>query len=119
MLRPLKSNVLIEPDATGPRMEETRNGVVLVTGGANAMAGLVGGEVRVSDKYGDWIPTSGTVVDVGPLVEDIAIGDRVVFSPEVGMRVTEGGTEYLLIRDEDVDAVVMPGVTAEFIEANA
>jgi len=68
-------------------------------------------------QYREWVATSGTVLDVGPLVRDLVAGDRVVFSPDVGTRVTEGQREYLLLLDEDVDAVVLPGVTAEMVES--
>lgn len=96
MLKPLRRNVLIDPDP----QPEASGGILM-------------------PQYRDWIATSGTVLACGPLVVGIVTGDRVVFSPEVGTRVFEGGREYLLLIDEDVSAVVQPGVTAEFVEANA
>ena len=90
MLRPLKSNVLIDPDP----QPESDNGILL-------------------PQYRDWVATSGTVLDCGDRVNGVQAGDRVVFSPDVGTRVTEGQNEYLLLHDSDVLAVVTPGVVAE------
>lgn len=47
----------------------------------------------------------GNVVLVGPEVRTAKVGDRILFLPQAGLEVELDGTEYLLLRERDVQAV--------------
>ena len=47
----------------------------------------------------------GQVVLVGPDVHSAATGDRILFLPQAGLEIELDGTEYLLLRERDVQAV--------------
>jgi chaperonin GroES len=46
---------------------------------------------------------------VGPDVRGVKTGDRVLFLPQAGLEVELDGTEYLLLRERDVQAVAAKG----------
>lgn len=47
----------------------------------------------------------GNVALVGPEVRTAKVGDRILFLPQAGLEVELDGTEYLLLRERDVQAV--------------
>jgi chaperonin GroES len=56
-------------------------------------------------------PQEGTVVAVGPgrmtddgkrIAMEVDVGDKVIYSKYGGTEFTDGGTEYLVLRDDDV-----------------
>jgi chaperonin GroES len=51
-------------------------------------------------------PQQGEVIAVGSKVEDIAVGDIVIYSKYAGTSLTIGGKEYLVMAEEDVFAVL-------------
>ena len=51
--------------------------------------------------------TVGTVVAVGPEVENVAEGDRVIYRKYGGMELEWMGVEFLLIKEEDLQAKVV------------
>jgi chaperonin GroES len=51
-------------------------------------------------------PQQGEVVAIGSKVEDIAVGDTVIYSKYAGTTLTLGSKEYLVLAEEDVFAVL-------------
>jgi len=51
-------------------------------------------------------PQQGEVVAIGSKVEDIAVGDTVIYSKYAGTSLTLGSDEYLVMSEEDVFAVL-------------
>ena len=56
-------------------------------------------------------PQEGTVIAVGPgrmtdegkrIAMEVDVGDKVIYSKYGGTEFTDGGTEYLVLRDDDV-----------------
>ncbi len=56
-------------------------------------------------------PQEGTVVAVGPgkltddgkrIAMEVDVGDKVIYSKYGGTEFTDGGTEYLVLRDDDI-----------------
>ena len=45
------------------------------------------------------------VVAAGPTVRNVAEGDQVLFSPDVGFEVEIRGEDYLILRERDIHAV--------------
>jgi len=52
-------------------------------------------------------PQQGEVVAVGSKVEDIAVGDNVIYSKYAGTTLTINGEEYIVLSEEDVFAVLL------------
>lgn len=51
-------------------------------------------------------PAMATVVAVGPDVETLKIGDKIVYKEYATTELKVDGTEYLLVKEEDVLATV-------------
>lgn len=51
-------------------------------------------------------PQQGEVIAIGSKVEDIAVGDTVIYSKYAGTSLTLGSEEYLVMSEEDVFAVL-------------
>jgi chaperonin GroES len=51
-------------------------------------------------------PQQGEIIAIGSKVEDIAVGDTVIYSKYAGTSLTLGGAEYLVLSEEDVFAVL-------------
>jgi co-chaperonin GroES (HSP10) len=51
-------------------------------------------------------PTLGLVRQVGARVCDVKVGQRVIFSALVGLQLELGGWPHLLVRHDDLDAVI-------------
>lgn len=49
--------------------------------------------------------TRGTVVGRGNKVEDVLLGDYVMFSRSAGVDLSYNGTDFLILREEDVIGV--------------
>lgn len=52
------------------------------------------------------VPTFGKVVQIGPDVADVAVGDCVAFSPTKGDLIQIGALNHLMIPEADLDAVI-------------
>lgn len=61
-------------------------------------------------QVGQVPPRQGTVERVGPLVRDVGMGDRVIFSKHAGSRIgainRADNSSYLILRERDVIAVI-------------
>lgn len=51
-------------------------------------------------------PQQGEIIAIGSKVEDIAVGDTVIYSKYAGTSLTISGAEYLVLSEEDVFAVL-------------
>ncbi|NMD71519.1 co-chaperone GroES [Bacillus sp. DNRA2] len=93
MLKPLGDRIVIELVETE---EKTASGIVLPdTAKEKPQEGKV---VAVG---------SGRVLDSGERVAvEVAVGDRIIFSKYSGTEVKYQGTEYLILRENDILAVV-------------
>jgi chaperonin GroES len=87
-IKPLADRVLIEPDAAE---EKTAGGIIIPD--------------TAKEK-----PQKGTVVAVGPGKKDepmtVKIGDTVLYGKYAGTELTISGTNYLIMRESDVVAIV-------------
>src|ERR671932_654190 len=92
-LRPLGDKVVVRPTQ---REETTRSGIVLPdTAKEKPQEGKV---VAVG---------TGRVLDNGERVAlEVSVGDRIIFSKYAGTEVKYQGTEYLIVRENDILAVV-------------
>ncbi|AIM16799.1 MULTISPECIES: co-chaperone GroES [Neobacillus] len=93
MLRPLGDRIIIELVETE---EKTASGIVLPdTAKEKPQEGKV---VAVG---------TGRVLDNGERVAvEVSVGDRIIFSKYAGTEVKYQGTEYLILRESDILAVV-------------
>jgi chaperonin GroES len=93
MLKPLGDRIVIELVASE---EKTASGIVLPdTAKEKPQEGKV---VAVG---------SGRILESGERVAlEVAVGDRIIFSKYAGTEVKFEGTEYLLLRENDVLAVI-------------
>ncbi|WP_059174237.1 co-chaperone GroES [Bacillus sp. FJAT-27445] len=93
MLRPLGDRIIIELVESE---EKTASGIVLPdTAKEKPQEGKV---VAVG---------SGRVLDSGERVApEVSVGDRIVFSKYAGTEVKYQGTEYLILRESDIHAVI-------------
>jgi len=93
VLRPLGDRIIIELVETE---EKTASGIVLPdTAKEKPQEGKV---VAVG---------TGRVLDNGERVAlDVSVGDRIIFSKYAGTEVKYDGTEYLILRENDILAVV-------------
>ena len=87
-IKPLADRVLIEPDAAE---ERTAGGIIIPD--------------TAKEK-----PQKGTVVAVGTGKKDepmtVKVGDSVLYGKYAGTELTIGGTNYLIMRESDVVAIV-------------
>ena len=87
-ITPLADRVLIEPDAAE---EKTAGGIIIPD--------------TAKEK-----PQKGTVVAVGPGKKDepmtVKIGDLVLYGKYAGTELSIGGTNYLIMRESDIVAIV-------------
>ena len=84
-IEPLASMVLVEIEQAA---EQTTSGLLLPEEAREKM-------------------TVGTVGAVGPDVENVAEGDRVIYRKFGGMELEWMGVEFLLIKEEDLQAKVI------------
>ena len=96
-VRPIGDRVLIKPDEPET---ETASGLVLVKSEFSYDDVPVSGIV-VALAIGPRCPTCG-----GTLRQDLAVGDHVVFSPNVGANVTIDGAQYVTLAESDILAKV-------------
>ncbi|MFC4620558.1 co-chaperone GroES [Camelliibacillus cellulosilyticus] len=93
MLKPLGDRIVIEPVE---KEEKTASGIVLPDSAKEKPQEghvVAVGNGKVTDK-GDRVPV------------EVAEGDRIIFSKYAGTEVKYEGKEYLIIRQDDVLAVV-------------
>jgi len=93
LLKPLGDRVIIELVQSE---EKTASGIVLPdTAKEKPQEGRV---VAVG---------AGTVLDNGERVAlEVAVGDRIIFSKYAGTEVKYEGTEYLILRESDILAII-------------
>ncbi|MBM7650511.1 chaperonin GroES [Bacillus ectoiniformans] len=93
MLKPLGDRVVIELVETE---EKTASGIVLPD------------SAKEKPQEGKIVAVgTGRVLDSGERVAlEVAVGDRIIFSKYAGTEVKYQGTEYLLLRESDILAVV-------------
>ncbi|MFD2680034.1 co-chaperone GroES [Bacillus seohaeanensis] len=93
MLKPLGDRVVIE---LVELEEKTASGIVLPD------------SAKEKPQEGKVIAVgSGRVLDSGERVAlEVSVGDRIIFSKYSGTEVKYQGTEYLILRDSDILAVV-------------
>lgn len=98
-LKPLHDRIVVEPAA---KEEVTAGGIILPD--------------SAQEK-----PLKGTVIAVGPgkrldsgqiAPVDITVGDTVLYSKYAGTEVTIGGKDYLILRADDVLAVLTEAAVA-------
>ncbi len=92
-MRPLGDRIVVE------RLEaeqKTKGGIVLPD------------SAKEKPKEGEVVAVGpGKVLDSGELQKpQVKVGDRIIFSSYAGTEVTVGGTEYLIMSESDVLAVV-------------
>jgi chaperonin GroES len=87
-IKPLADRVLIEP---APAEEKTASGIIIPD--------------TAKEK-----PQKGTVVAVGPGTKDekvtVKIGDNVLYGKYAGTELNIEGTDYLIMRESDIVAIV-------------
>ena len=87
-IKPLADRVLVEP---APAEEKTASGIIIPD--------------TAKEK-----PQKGTVVAVGPGKKDepmtVKVGDNVLYGKYAGTELTIDGTNYLIMRESDIVAVV-------------
>jgi len=84
-IEPLASMVLVELEKAA---EKTQSGLLLPEEAREKM-------------------NVGRIVAVGPEAEHVAAGDRVIYRNYSGSEIEWMGTEYLLIKEEDLQAKVL------------
>jgi chaperonin GroES len=87
-IKPLADRVLVEP---APAEEKTAAGIIIPD--------------TAKEK-----PQKGTVVAVGPGKKDepmtVKVGDNVLYGKYAGTEITIDGTNYLIMRESDIVAIV-------------
>lgn len=93
MLKPLGDRIVIELVETE---EKTASGIVLPD------------SAKEKPQEGKVVAVgSGRVLDSGERVAlEVAVGDRIIFSKYAGTEVKYEGTEYLILRESDILAVI-------------
>ncbi|BCB02119.1 co-chaperone GroES [Rossellomorea sp. AcN35-11] len=93
MLKPLGDRVVIELVESE---EKTASGIVLPD------------SAKEKPQEGKVLAVgTGRILDNGERVAlEVAVGDRIIFSKYAGTEVKYQGTEYLILRDSDILAVV-------------
>lgn len=87
MLKPLGDRLLVEYSTP----EEKTAGGIYIPGSAKEK------------------PQEGKVLAVGKDVEEVKAGDRVIFGKYSPDKITMDGTEYAVIKEEDVMGVIVSG----------
>jgi len=92
-IRPLGDRIVVERLEAE---EKTKGGIVLPD------------SAKEKPKKGEVVAVgSGKVLDSGETQElQVKVGDKVMFSSYAGTEVTVGGTEYLIMSESDVLAVI-------------
>jgi chaperonin GroES len=87
-IKPLADRVLVEP---APAEEKTAAGIIIPD--------------TAKEK-----PQKGTIVAVGPGKKDepmtVKVGDKVLYGKYSGTELTIGGSNYLIMRESDIVAIV-------------
>lgn len=93
MLKPLADRIVVKPTAAE---EVTKGGIVLPD------------TAKERPQEGEVIATgSGKTLDSGVLVPmDVKVGDKIIYSKYGGTEVKISGNEYVILRQDDVLAVV-------------
>jgi chaperonin GroES len=93
MLKPLGDRVVIELVESE---EKTASGIVLP------------GSAQEKPQEGKVIAVgTGRVLENGERVAvEVSVGDRIIFSKYSGTEVKYGGTEYLVLRENDILAII-------------
>jgi len=66
------------------------------------------GKMEIPDAYKAFyenLPSSGTVISVGPLCKVLSEGQKVRFAKMAGAKLKYMGDDYLIVREYDVDCV--------------
>ncbi len=92
-IRPLGDRIVVERREAE---QKTKGGIVLPD------------TAKEKPKEGEVVAVGpGKVLDSGELQKpQVKVGDRIIFSSYAGTEVTVGGTEYLIMSESDVLAVV-------------
>ncbi len=93
MLKPLGDRVVIELVESE---EKTASGIVLP------------GSAQEKPQEGKVVAVgTGRVLENGERVAlEVSVGDRIIFSKYSGTEVKYGGTEYLVLREDDILAII-------------
>ncbi|MEE6453207.1 co-chaperone GroES [Gottfriedia acidiceleris] len=93
MLKPLGDRVVIELVESE---EKTASGIVLP------------GSAQEKPQEGKVVAVgTGRVLDNGERIAlEVSVGDRIIFSKYSGTEVKYGGTEYLVLRENDILAII-------------
>jgi len=93
LLKPLADRIVVKPTAAE---EVTKGGIVLPD------------TAKERPQEGEVIATgSGKTLDSGVLVPmDVKVGDKIIYSKYGGTEVKISGNEYVILRQDDVLAVV-------------
>jgi chaperonin GroES len=87
-IKPLADRVLVEP---APAEEKTAAGIIIPD--------------TAKEK-----PQKGTIIAVGPGKKDepmtVKVGDKVLYGKYAGTELTIGGSNYLIMRESDIVAIV-------------
>lgn len=94
MIEPLGDRVLIKPDP----ME----GVSVETGTTK------GGIIIPQTAQEKFFPMSGTVIDIGPDVQDIDIEDKVIFDKFTGIDYTYEGEKLTFMHESELIGRITP-----------
>ena len=99
MLMPLTDRVLIKPDDPPT---ETASGLVMVRDYTPENSGTV---IAVPSRVSSHCPDCGATIFVTP---DVKVGDTVLFGYDAGQQVSIDDERYLLIRHQDLSAILEP-----------
>ena len=91
-LTPLADRVLLKPVEA---LETTASGIILST--ANKEKPVISEVIAVGP---------GGIVDGKEVVMNVAVGDKVIYSKYAGNEVKVDGEEYIIVRQNDILAVV-------------
>lgn len=92
--RPMLDRILVDQDE---KETKTSSGLIIPDAGAEAVnRGTV-----VAVGPGKSPAKGGDVIPVG-----IAVGERVLYAPGSGLKVTVSGVDYLVLKEEEVIAIV-------------
>ena len=86
------------------RINPTENFVFLKTDVQDKTAGGIVLPDTAQEKY----PDRGQVAATGPVVDNLSVGDIVMFHPRVGTKFTVDGVEYLALRAPEIQAILEP-----------
>ena len=94
-LKPLADRVVIEP--LDDEAEKSPGGIIIPD------------TAKEKPQQGNVVAVGpGRTTDDGTLVKlDVKNGDRVVYSKYAGTEYTDNGTEYLIVRESDILAVIV------------